>query len=979
MRRVDKEKPFKIVYSIYQHQYLGYLFDANVVQVDENGKLTYLYQNISSANASEFSKALNSIDFELIKLIDSIQQEYVVKAHCNKKITAVQFFLSVYDKEKGNKELQECIHHYLESKRARILQLLSSEPKLLFEMGTDGLPIYKPIRIAPQAASVLFHVFKNEHEIHYFPTIKYNGHKVDFAQKGDKVRILCQNPAWLVVDGTLYHFKDKVDGKKFMPFLHKKYISIPPQREEEFCSKFLVSLLEQHEVHAEGIKIIIEKQPLSAVLQIEELSCFKSVTLFGEAIEAMEEDKILFKLEFFYGRFQVPVSHLPPSYSIKFEKNEETGKYVFHKIIRDTQREKLIIEKLQESGIEVRTHRTGMPKSKAFDWLNCNLPLLQSFNIEVRQNFKLGKRYFIGEQRINLEIRENQDWFDIHAEIRFGEYKISFATLRKYILANQREFPLPNGEIAVIPDTWFVRYSELFHFATEENRKSVLPKHHLALLFELRTGNYAHVVMSRKLESLRNFEEIGDYEIPSEFRGALRPYQKAGYNWMNFLDEFNFGGILADDMGLGKTVQTLALLVRQKMLHPGMPSLLVMPTSLLYNWEKEAQRFAPTLKVLNYTGTSRLKDISQFRLYDLILTSYGVLRLDVDILKDYYFNYIILDESQAIKNPQSHISKAVMSLKSRRKLALTGTPVENSTLDLWSQMSFVNPGLLGSQGYFKKVYQSEIERKNNDEQTQRLYAIIKPFILRRHKSQVAQDLPEKTEYIQYVNMTAEQEKLYEETKNSFRHLILSNVENYGMAKSSIVILRGLTMLRQIANHPKMVKEDYNASSGKLEDVTYKLQSIIGMGHKVLIFSQFVKHLHLLRDYLRREHIPFAYLDGSTTDRQSEVIRFQQNPQVCAFLISLKAGGVGLNLTAADYVFLLDPWWNPAVENQAIDRAHRIGQQNKVIIYKFITKNTVEEKILELQRYKLQLAESLIVQEESFMKNLTKEDIEILLG
>jgi len=981
--RVDKTKPFTIVYSLYQHQYLGYLFDANLVQADETGKLTYLYQSISTTNAQEFASGLNKADFELIKLIDTIQQDYIIKIHYNKKVTFTQFFLNVYDKEKGNKDLQERIHSYLEEKRARILKILKEERKLFFEMGTDGLPIYKEITVEENPATVLFHIFRNENGIHYFPTIKHNGKKIEFAQKSETVRIVCQNPAWLVVDGRLYHFKNKVDGKKFLPFLHKKFIVIPPQREEEFYSKFVAPLLEQYDVHAEGVNIRTEKYAIQPVLNIQELPRPKSLTLFGETLpeEAQEEDKIAFELEFQYDRFVVPTALVPPPHTVKVEETLIDGKtrYSFYKILRDTAREQHVVGVLQETGLEIKAHRVALPKSRAFAWLNDHIRLLNEAGVTINQEIKSGKRYFVGEQQLNFEIRENKDWFDIQSVIRFGNYTIPFMKLRKLILANQREFTLPNGEIAVIPDTWFAKYSELFHFASEHESQNVISKHHLTLLLELRTGQLATVMMSRKLEALRNFEEIQDFDVPTGFKGELRPYQKAGYNWMNFLDEFNFGGILADDMGLGKTVQTLAVLMRQKELHPGTPSLLVMPTSLLYNWEKEAQRFTPSLKVFHYTGTSRLKDITQFRLYDLILTSYGILRLDIDILKEFHFNYIILDESQAIKNPQSNITKAVMALKSRRKLILTGTPVENSTLDLWSQMSFVNPGLLGSQSYFKKEYQSQIEKKNNDEQTQKLYATIKPFILRRHKSQVAKDLPDKTEYVQYVNMSAEQEKEYEETKNSFRNLILSSIDNQGMARSSIVILRGLTMLRQIANHPKMVKEDYTGSSGKLEDVIYKLQSAIGMGHKILIFSQFVKYLHILRDYLRREHIQFSYLDGSTRDRQAEVNRFQESANVPVFLISLKAGGVGLNLTAADYVFLLDPWWNPAIEAQAIDRAHRIGQQNKVIIYKFISRNTVEEKILELQRHKLQLAGSLITQEESFMKSLTKSDIEAILG
>jgi len=403
-----------------------------------------------------------------------------------------------------------------------------------------------------------------------------------------------------------------------------------------------------------------------------------------------------------------------------------------------------------------------------------------------------------------------------------------------------------------------------------------------------------------------------------------------------------------------------------------------MPTSLIYNWELEAKKFTPELKILVYSGSQRIKDPWRFGDYDLVLTSYGITRLDVEVLKGFYFNYIILDESQAIKNPGSNIAAAVNQLKSKQKLILTGTPVENSTMDLWSQMNFINPGLLGNQNTFKKQFLLPIEKQGDVGKSAKLHAMIKPFILRRLKSQVATDLPEKITNVKYSDMTTEQEEVYEEVKNYYREKIISDIQNTGRNNQQFTLLRGLTQLRQIANHPKLVRDDYAGESGKLEDVTYMLQSTISEGHKVLVFSQFVRHLGIVKEYLEKEGIPYAYLDGSTKDRQAQVEKFQENEDIKVFLISLKAGGVGLNLTKAEYVFLLDPWWNPAVEAQAIDRAHRIGQENKVIIYKFITRGSVEEKIMALQNRKLALAGELINTEESFMKSLGQDDIAALL-
>ena len=467
--------------------------------------------------------------------------------------------------------------------------------------------------------------------------------------------------------------------------------------------------------------------------------------------------------------------------------------------------------------------------------------------------------------------------------------------------------------------------------------------------------------------------------MPAAFNGTLRPYQKAGYNWMRFLSEYNFGGCLADDMGLGKTVQTLALLQAQTEHSSGQASLLVMPTSLIYNWQIEASKFTPNLRVLVYTGTNRDKNAEQFANYDLVVTSYGITRIDIDILSSYYFNYVILDESQAIKNPDSLIAKCVTELKSRHRLILTGTPLENSTFDLWSQMSFINPGLLGAAKYFKNEFQQPIEKRGDIDKTRKLNVIIKPFILRRQKSQVARDLPEKFESVKYSQMTPEQEEKYEEVKSHYRNQILDTIEKSGIKKSQLLLLQGLTKLRQIANHPKMVEPDFEGGSGKLEDITYMIESAISEGHKILVFSQFVKHLSIVKEFLEDRKVDFTYLDGSTKDRQGQVEKFQNNEDIKVFLISLKAGGLGLNLTKADYVFLLDPWWNPAIEEQAVDRAHRIGQVNTVFTYKFITRNTVEEKILALQKNKLKLANDLITTEESFIKKLTTEDISELLS
>lgn len=974
--KVSTAEPFQIIYSLLQHEYLGYLFESFVVQVDPNGKLTLKHQNISSKNAQEFSAGLDKNDYKLIKLIDDIQQDAIIKKFYNKKITSNEFFFKIYDKDKGDSLVQEAISNYIENKKSEILLLLHD--KMIFEMGNDGEPTWKQIYITPEKASILFHFMRNEENTHYFPTIKYRGEKIEFQYKS--AIIICNSPAWLLVGDKIYHFTKDIDGNKLKPFLNKKFIIIPKKMEDTYYEKFVTPLIAAFDVHSKGFTINAEKYEPSPLLTFTEMASTKvpSMSLFagGDEEEEKNDDngKILFSLSFQYGTFQFNPETNAPSY-VKMEKTGTS--YVFHKVERRNEWEKAIILGLQELGIEVKHGKAVMDKSKAFSWITQHRETLQQKGFIIKQSNKDNKKYFVGESSINVEVKENNDWFDIFAIVKFGEYEIPFLKLRNLILRKKREFTLPNGEIAVIPEEWFTQYTELFAFVEEHNEDSPelkLKKHHLALVQELQTGNLAKVTISKKLERLKEFEEIEESDLPKGFKGELRPYQKAGYNWMLFLNKYNFGGCLADDMGLGKTVQTLAMLQHQKELGAKNASLLIMPTSLIYNWEMEAKKFAPKLKIFNYTGTHREKNVAQFEGYDLVLTSYGTTRIDIEHLKNYYFNYIILDESQAIKNPDSNIARAVRDLKSKFKLLLTGTPIENSTMDLWSQMSFINPGLLGTQSFFKNEFLLPIEKKHDELKTKRLYSIIKPFILRRHKAQVATELPEKIESVQYCKMTEEQEKEYEKVKSNYRNMILESIEEKGVSSSQLLLLQGLTKLRQIANHPKMVLDDYAGDSGKLEDAVHMLQNALKNNHKILIFSQFVKHLSIFRNYLDREKIDYAYLDGTTKDRKSQVDLFQNNEHIKIFLISLKAGGLGLNLTAADYVFILDPWWNPAIEAQAVDRAYRIGQKNKVFTYKFITTNTVEEKILNLQKNKQKLANDLITTEESFVKNLSKDDI-----
>jgi hypothetical protein len=795
--KVSTSNPFQIIYSLFEHEYLGYLFESFVVQLDENGKLTLQHQNISAQNAAEFSGGLEESDYQMIALMDSMQQDIVIRKFYKGKIKPREFFQKVYKCDKPDKALIKQIHLYLEKRRGKILQQVYG--KRLFEMGNDGEPTWKEIEILPPTSTILFHFRRNDDNTHYFPTIKYNGEKLDFQSK--KSYIICKDPAFMVCNNKLYSFSKYVDGQKLMPFMKKRFIIVPKKVEDQYYRKFIAPLVGAFDVYAKGFDIKTKRFEPIPKISMSELATVQSQTLdlFGNANgngnghgnDANHEAvKIQFDVSFDYNTYNFRADNAG---EVSVQVESDADNYTFYRIIRKNQEELRVLNLLKNLGLEIKNSRCTLSQARAVDWLSQNHRLLKEEGIRIVQKNTSNKRYFIGVSTISVEVRENIDWFDIHAIIRFGDYEIPFKELRRIILRKGNEILLPNGEIGIIPESWIREYSELFAFVDEKKtngHEHILKKYHLALVQDLENGHLARVTMSKKLEKLRDFEQIEDQTIPSQFVGELRPYQKAGFNWMNFLNAYKFGGCLADDMGLGKTVQTLALILGMKELGETTPSLLVMPTSLLYNWELEAAKFTPDLQVFSYTGTNRIKDVAQFHAYDIILTSYGITRLDIDILTEYNFNYIILDESQAIKNPNSNISKCVKKLNSRNRLILTGTPLENSTLDLWSQMSFINPGLLGSQSFFKREFLIPIEKQNNQEKTKKLYSIIKPFILRRHKSQVATELPEKVESVKYCNMTPLQEEQYEEAKSYFRNKILEQIENQGMSKSHMIVLQG---------------------------------------------------------------------------------------------------------------------------------------------------------------------------------------------
>jgi non-specific serine/threonine protein kinase len=552
--------------------------------------------------------------------------------------------------------------------------------------------------------------------------------------------------------------------------------------------------------------------------------------------------------------------------------------------------------------------------------------------------------------------------------------------VRKAILKKQNYIELKDGSYGMLPEEWIAQYAQLFRFAKVDDKKGTLrlSKQHFTILErykEFIENPQLIKELDEKRNKLLNFTEIKKVKLPKNVKAQLRPYQEEGYKWLNFLDEFGWGGCLADDMGLGKTLQMLTFLQEMKNRKPKGVHLVVVPKTLIFNWQAEATKFCPDLRLYVHGGPQRVKDTRVFEDYDIVLTTYGTARSDVELLGKFKFHYIILDESQAIKNPDSMVSKAVKLLNAQNRLVMTGTPVENNTFDLYSQLDFLNPGFLGHEDFFRTEYATPIDKYQDKNRAAELRRLIYPFMLKRTKEEVAKDLPEKTEMVLYCEMDKRQRKVYEAMRDKYRDLIAGRMAEVGREQAAFLILEGLLKLRQICDSPALLSddEDYGTESVKLDEIVREIEENASH-HKIVIFSQFLKMLDLIKAKLERDRIPYEYLDGQTQDRAERVNRFQGDQECRVFLMSLKAGGVGLNLTEADYVYLVDPWWNPAVEQQAIDRVHRIGQTKRVFAYRMICKDTIEEKIIQLQDRKRALADDLISTEAGFLKKLTKDDI-----
>jgi SNF2 family DNA or RNA helicase len=964
------------------HRLWGNILQAQFLEKETDQEFYVPSEYIQNDPSTKAYQRLTPMQRTAVKYMDAYNDRKLHQAFSKKK--TVKEFQDTVDRE----TIREHIRPYIERYMYKILEIARDNSLHIFVKDKSNRNVFEEdfIKIEKHSADPLFSFIYREN-LSYALNLIHGEHRL--VLNTSYVEIVCQKPCVVLLGDRLF-FINEIDGKKLKPFLEKDQVSIPAEVEEKYFGSFVRNTLRDFKTYTEGIAI-------------RELVPTKEAEL---VLEEGLHDQPVWILSYRYNGQSV-YGDSKTSRFINYSGRQ--GSPVFERFERDFSWEESKAIALNELGFSSRDGRRFYLNKKftssseaglytAIHFVNESSDYLDEAAIKFRH--RLNQDYYLGKIKLHLESTEKEDWFDLHIVVHFASHKVSFFQLKNHILEGNREYVLPDGKVAILPEEWFVRYRSIFEFGKIEKDRILVHKQHFSMM-EGPVRDVFSKTLSR-LQKLNQVASLPETGLPVGLNAVMRSYQVEGYKWLCFLQKNGFGGCLADDMGLGKTLQAIAVILRSKerlngqKQNKGKPapvpeiqaqltmfeardekltSLIVAPASLMHNWKSEILRFAPGIRVFTHTGSQRNKALTNFFHYDVILSTYHTVRQDISSLASFPFHYVILDESQMIKNPSSKLYQSVIELQSDHKLVLTGTPIENSLTDLWSQINFVNPGLLGTLSFFKRSFVYTIEKKNDEQREQKLKELINPFILRRTKQEVAQELPPVYEQIRYCNMTEGQRRFYEEEKSLARNSILENLEEIGLEKSSMVVLQALTRLRQIANHPALVEEPHAMDSGKFTEVYRDIESVLSEGHKVLMFSSFVKHLNLFRNRLDEDGLNYAYLTGTQNHRQraKAVKEFQTNPHCSLFLISLKAGGVGLNLTAADYVFILDPWWNPAAEMQALNRAHRIGQDKSVFVYRFISNDTIEEKIQRLQARKRELAEA-FVSSNNPLKSLTEKEL-----
>lgn len=829
-------------------------------------------------------------------------------------------------------------------------------------------------RITPKNPALETSLLFDKHENGISYTLLLKDETTEFSPSNTAITLLLDEPGWLVAHHKLYLLKD-INTKKITPFLKNKTIEIPSKLVSEYFEKFIKDVAKKADIKATGFAVELKDKITSCSLQLTH-DFFKNTYFVN--------------LLFDYDGFSFDNSKTKKIHSEIDTRNLDEIKVIQYK---RTAEEASFENKLVELGLsKTENGLFGLPpKAEKQDpyatiqWVIENKKTLESSDFSVKDLKIDSKKIDTHKVEIQFSNEVKSDWFDIKMIVVCHAFEFNFSEIVSNIKNRNRLFLLPNGNYFLIPIEWMTLYGPMAKLAKVENGSIVLPK-----------SNFAVLEGISELKDSVGLQRTIEYQPSTLIKATLRPYQIEGVKWL--LEHYNngLGACLADDMGLGKTLQTLTTLVAvqeqldfekaeniqldlfgNEIVTPKeyLKALIVLPSSLVFNWYNEARKFTPHFRRVQYIGNDRKILSKKLEKYDLIFTSYAVVSRDISILEKYNFRYLILDESQYIKNKNSKIFKAINQVKASHKISLSGTPIENSLDDLWSQMQFINPNILGSYSFFAENYKLPIEKKQDEHSLLELKNLISPFILRRTKEQVLKDLPELSEQIFYCQMEPEQEKLYEEEKSKARNFLL---KTEGPSRDKISIINTLMRLRQLSNHPKMIDSKSEMDSGKYIAVTRYLETLVQSNQKTIVFSSFVSNLDFYKTWCKENKIDFCELTGETPlkEREYQVSRFQGQEKPLLFFISLKAGGVGLNITKASYVVFLDPWWNPFSEKQGIGRAHRIGQMNKVNVIRFIAKNTVEEKIIRLQESKKLLADSLL--DENYISTEIEENLDFIL-
>lgn len=973
---------FAVVIS--EHRLWGYRFQPCILSDDAQSETLSCLR----LGGDDFPvDGLSDRAVKIVRLCVKYSEQFVMRIFVKGKMSVSEF----QNKFLLNKNAYPQILPFIEKNNYAVAELLlgSDIPVYLREKNFSGVYKSDRVTVLPSLSRPVPSFDLGTDKLTYTLKVFSGMEEVHFRTVRKKNIVLSSEPCCLVCGKQLCLF-ESMNYKRLLPFMDKEGVDVQLRTVPSYMKSFVLSTLEREDVEAHGFVVehrnIVPRPVLSLT---EDLSLRAALSL------SFDYDGSAFRLDSPKKRF------------VSMSGSEDFKFSVFE---RDEALEEHYASILTGLGLSLVNSCYYVSEPNVLD-RSSSLYETVNFLIKYKRelsDFKLVQKLDVPEFVLeapslvfDVTDGDSHDWFDIHAVVRAGSESFPFACLRQNIIDGEREYRLPSGKVFVIPEAWFAQYADFFLFAEVRDSEPEI--------LNLRKC-YVGMLESNVQEPVRRFRGLLEkkLDVPANLNAQLRDYQHVGYSWIVGLYENGFGGCLADDMGLGKTLQFLAFFLKvYSSESPGVSplpattplaspwpyesaqpslfdqplyevppaakrvgehskrkpaSLVVLPTSLLFNWVNEKNRFAPSLSHLMYVGGKRVSSDALCRTFDrynLVFTTYGLLRRDIESLKNYRFECVVMDESQYVKNASSLAYKAAMKLQAGHFFCMSGTPIENSLEDLWAQMNMANHGLLGSVESFRKAYVTPIVKHGNEERTDKLKMLIKPFLLRRTKEEVAKDLPPVVEQVVYCDLNEDHKELYEREKSMVRNSLMEKISESGISKNSIFALSSLTRLRELSNHPKLVFEDSLVESEKMGEVVRRILNLKEEGHKVLVFSSFVRHLELLQERLDGEDVKYAKLTGETQHRELEVAKFQNDSSVVCFLISLKAGGVGLNLMAADYVFILDPWWNPAAEMQAVDRAHRIGQEKTVFVYRFLSKDTVEEKIRVMQSEKSQLSDMFV--------------------